>query len=306
MWVPFAKGHGTRNDFVIFPDFDATLELSPEQVQAICDRRAGIGGDGVLRVVPAAKDADSVQYADAAEWFMDYRNSDGSLAQMCGNGTRVFAHYLVTEGLVEPGLIPIATRGGVKRVWVHPLSSRETGAVGSATTELSMPQLGAATEVQIGGVTLPATAVNVGNPHAVCVVTTPLNQFDLSIPPRYDAAIFPEGVNIELITPPRAADSAPASACETAWTVRMRVHERGSGETYSCGSGAVAAAAVALRTAQVETASHIDPRRLPSGIVSVELPGGQLRVELTESTALLTGAAVIVAKGECLLMGAGC
>ncbi len=306
MWVPFAKGHGTQNDFVIFPDLDATLQLGPEQVQAVCDRRAGIGGDGVLRVVPAAKDADSVQYANEAEWFMDYRNSDGSLAQMCANGTRVFAHYLVAEGLAESGLITIATRDGVKRVWVHPLSSSDTVAVGSATTELSMPQLGVATEVRIGGVALPATAVNVGNPHAVCVVTMPLDQFDLSVPPQHDAAIFPEGVNIELITPPRAADSASASVREAAWTVRMRVHERGSGETRSCGSGAVAAASVALCTAQAETASQTYPQRSPTGIVLVELPGGQLRVELTESAALLTGAAAIVAKGECLLMGSVC
>ncbi|HET6214439.1 MAG TPA: diaminopimelate epimerase, partial [Micromonosporaceae bacterium] len=97
----FAKGHGTGNDFVIVPDLDGTLSLTPQRVAALCDRRLGIGGDGLLRVV-----------REDGEWFMDYRNADGSVAEMCGNGVRVYARYLVEEGLAHPGRIPIRTRAG--------------------------------------------------------------------------------------------------------------------------------------------------------------------------------------------------
>ncbi len=96
--VPFVKGHGTENDFVLIPDLDAALDLTPAAVAAICDRRAGLGADGVLRVVRAAKHPDGAAYAAEAEWFMDYRNADGSVSEMCGNGVRVFARYLVDSG----------------------------------------------------------------------------------------------------------------------------------------------------------------------------------------------------------------
>src|SRR3954454_12627280 len=109
----FVKGHGTENDFVIVPDPDGSLDLTPSLVAALCDRRAGIGADGVLRVVRSkALGRDDL----GAEWFMDYRNADGSIAEMCGNGTRVFARYLVDAGLVVPGDLPVATRAGVRAV----------------------------------------------------------------------------------------------------------------------------------------------------------------------------------------------
>lgn len=119
---PFTKGHGTENDFVLLPDLDGTLDLTPGQVQALADRRAGIGGDGVIRVAPAAAsdEPDVRAQADVATWFMDYRNADGSPAQMCGNGTRVFAAYLLREGLEEGPEFDIATRAGVKRIRVTP------------------------------------------------------------------------------------------------------------------------------------------------------------------------------------------
>src|ERR1051325_3811085 len=109
----FVKGHGTENDFVIVPDPDGELEITPERVALICDRRAGIGADGLLRVVRA-----KAAGGDGAEWFMDYRNSDGSVAEMCGNGVRVFARYLVESGLAEPGEWPLATRSGPRLVTV--------------------------------------------------------------------------------------------------------------------------------------------------------------------------------------------
>ena len=120
--VAFTKGHGTGNDFVIIADPDGALELSAEQVAVLCDRHRGIGADGILRVVRSAAIADgqaALAEEPAAEWFMDYRNADGSIAEMCGNGIRVFVHYLVRSGLatIEPGsTLPIGTRAGVRDV----------------------------------------------------------------------------------------------------------------------------------------------------------------------------------------------
>src|SRR5689334_17761449 len=113
--VFFTKGHGTGNDFVILPDPDGALELTPSLVAALCDRHRGIGADGVLRVVRSAKHPEGAGFAADAEWFMDYWNADGSIAEMCGNGVRVFTRYLVENGLVVPAEdgVPIATRAGV-------------------------------------------------------------------------------------------------------------------------------------------------------------------------------------------------
>lgn len=116
--LPFLKGHGTENDFVIIPDPDGALDLTPAAVARLCDRRAGIGGDGVLRVVRSARHPEAAAMAAEAEWFMDYRNSDGSIAEMCGNGVRVFAHYLLRAGLTGAGDVAVATRAGVRRVHI--------------------------------------------------------------------------------------------------------------------------------------------------------------------------------------------
>jgi diaminopimelate epimerase len=97
--IAFVKGHGTRNDFVLLPDPDGALELTADLVARLCDRRAGVGADGVLRVVRSAADADAAAMAGRAAWFMDYRNADGSVAETCGNGLRVFGRYLVDTGL---------------------------------------------------------------------------------------------------------------------------------------------------------------------------------------------------------------
>src|SRR5215218_952420 len=114
--VAFLKGHGTQNDFVILPDPDNSLDLPAHVVAALCDRRAGIGGDGLLHVVRSAAHPEARAMAAEAEWFMDYRNADGSVAEMCGNGVRVFARYLQRAGHATAGDLAVATRGGVKRV----------------------------------------------------------------------------------------------------------------------------------------------------------------------------------------------
>src|SRR5439155_10688376 len=129
----FAKGQGTGNDFVILPDPDAELDLTPDLVRRLCDRRFGIGGDGVLRVVRAAKHPEAAHLAGEAEWFMDYHNSDGSLSEMCGNGVRVFARYLTDTGLVTAAAFRIATRAGVVTAVVD---------VDEVTVDMPRPVLG--------------------------------------------------------------------------------------------------------------------------------------------------------------------
>jgi len=265
--VEFAKGHGTGNDFVLLPDPDGALDLTSSLVRALCDRRQGIGGDGVLRVVRAAKHPEGAAMAGDAEWFMDYWNADGSVAEMCGNGSRVFARYLVSHGLAPPGAWTLATRAGAKAVRV--------GDVGDVTVDMGPPEFLRDSFAVVAGRRLDGVGVSMGNPHLVCGVgAADLAAADLVTAPKYDPAVFPDGVNVELVTPVGRGH------------VRMRVHERGSGETASCGTGACAVAAVALRDAGES-----------SGAVTVDVPGGRLTVTLDGRTSWLAGPAVIVAEG---------
>jgi diaminopimelate epimerase len=267
--MEFAKGHGTGNDFVVLPDPDGRLELTPELVARLCDRRRGIGADGVLRVVRAGKHPDAAGFAGEAEWFMDYWNADGSYAEMCGNGVRVFTRYLVDNGLAapDPAGLRLATRAGVVRVVV---GERDISA------GLALPRIGGTSTAALDGQSLPGTIVDVGNPHLVCAGLSgdQLSTLDLCRAPGYDASVFPAGVNVEFL--------APVGDLH----VRMRVFERGSGETLSCGSGACAVAAVVLRDAGLKT-----------GSVTVDVPGGRLVVTLDDDACWLAGPAVIVATG---------
>jgi diaminopimelate epimerase len=273
--INFTKGHGTGNDFVILPDPDGTLDLTPALVAALCDRHRGIGADGVLRVVRSAKHPDAAGHAADAEWFMDYWNADGSFAEMCGNGVRVFTRYLMENGLATPGPdgLPVATRAGVVRAMV-----------GSPTISVRMtnPKVYGASTATVGSLTVAGVAVDCGNPHLVCGLHdgVALSGLDLHTPPDYDRALFPGGVNVEFVSPGEPVEGADLH-------VRMRVYERGSAETLSCGSGALAVGAVALRDAG-----------LPSGVVAVDLPGGRLTATHDGDGWWLAGPAVLVASGE--------
>ncbi|GAA1855180.1 hypothetical protein GCM10009687_22540 [Asanoa iriomotensis] len=188
----FFKGHGTGNDFVILPDPDGVLALTPSRVAALCDRHFGIGADGVLRVVRSAKHPHAVDLAGEAEWFMDYWNADGSIAEMCGNGVRVFARFLSAEGY-EPGTsFPIATRSGVVQATV---TADEVSVV------LPAPRIGGGSTATLGGLTFTGTSVDVGNPHLVCALPSglALGDLNLSAAPAFDGAAFPTGVNIEFV-----------------------------------------------------------------------------------------------------------
>jgi diaminopimelate epimerase len=268
--IPFRKGHGTENDFVLLPDPDGALDLTPGRVRALCDRRRGLGADGVLRVVRTAALADAPEAAGTppeAEWFMDYRNADGSVAEMCGNGVRVFARYLADAGLIGEDELMVGTRGGARTV--------RFGADGEISVAMGAVRLGGTSTATVAGQRFDGLVVDVGNPHLACVTEAPLDGLDLRVAPGYDPEVFPSGVNVELVTTVSGGE------------VRMRVYERGVGETRSCGTGTVAAAVAALR--------H-DGRT--SGTLTVRVPGGRVRVELADGSATLTGPAVLVAAGE--------
>lgn len=291
MNLRFTKGHGTENDFVLLPDLDAELTLTRDQVATLANRHAGIGGDGVIRIVPtAAAEEESVRVlADEAPWFMDYRNADGSLAQMCGNGTRVFATWLRREGLVDDEFA-IATRAGVRRVrfegdhvithmgswrFVDEERARADGFDALVHVE----------EAEVVTEPYSALSLDLGNPHTVVALpeTVSLNGIRLRRPPVVKPEP-PEGSNVEFV---RVLGPDHIS---------MRVHERGVGETRSCGTG-VCAAAIGMAF----WAGDVDA----PGAVRVEVPGGTLQVRLLAGREVeLAGPAELVADGTTTLVAA--
>ncbi|MFJ5834422.1 diaminopimelate epimerase [Streptomyces sp. NPDC093089] len=271
----YLKGHGTENDFVIVPDAENVVDLPPAAVARLCDRRAGIGADGVLHVVRSAAHPEARHLADEAEWFMDYRNADGSVAEMCGNGVRVFARYLEHAGHVTAGEVAVATRGGIKRVHLD-----KDGSVTVSMGRATLPEGGVT--VTVDGRSWPARNVNMGNPHAVAFVEDLDHAGNLYAEPPYEpAAVYPDGVNIEFVV-----DRGPRH-------VAMRVHERGAAETRSCGTGACA---VAVATARRDGA---DPAETGTPVTyTVDVLGGTLVItEHPDGGVDMTGPAVIVAEG---------
>lgn len=249
-------GHGTENDFLIIFDPLQEISLSDEVVRALCNRLTGIGADGVIRITkPEGK------------WFMDYRNADGSIAEMCGNGIRVMARYLVVNGYQGEGLFPINTRDGAKYLRV-PMEGDISVNMGQVFDE------GDIVSVLVNSQIYSARHISVGNPHAVAF----LDDLDLlgslaSAPEVNPSNVFPDGVNVEFVE-----ITSPG-------TLLMRVHERGSGETRSCGTGtcAVALAATIHIKASLPMRWEIKP------------PGGTLIVDIdAHSNATLTGPAALI------------
>ena len=271
--MDFLKGHGTENDFVLLPDADGSRhgDLSADLVRALCDRRAGLGADGVLRVVrsEAYDDPAAVAARGEAEWFMDYRNSDGSTSEMCGNGIRVFARYLADhEGVDVTRPLAVGTRAGVKVLTY--------GADGLVSVDMGVPVVRGETKVSVGDRSWTAQHVSMGNPHAVAFVDDLADAGPLLEAPEHDPGEYPDGVNVEFVV--RRGDRHLA----------MRVHERGSGETRSCGTGACAVMVAAALADQAE----------PGTTYRVDVPGGTLSIVWTEDDrVLMTGPAVLVAEG---------
>ncbi len=268
----FLKGHGTENDFLLLPDLDGAIELTAEMVRALCDRHAGLGADGVLRVVRSENDPEAKELAADAPFFMDYRNADGSVAEMCGNGVRVFLRYLIGAGLVETDAA-VATRGGIRRV--------RTSGDGNVTVQIGSPRFLADRPVATAAPSRPiaGVALEIPNPHVVVPIDTPeqLAALDLTRPPVIQPAL-PNGQNVEFVVRrgPR-------------W-LQMRVHERGVGETRSCGTGICAAAVAEAESDNV--GADGTPWR-------VDVPGGSCEVVWhPDGEVELTGPAVLVAELE--------
>jgi diaminopimelate epimerase len=249
-------GHGTHNDFLILFDPDDQLTISAEQVAAMCNRSTGIGADGMIRIIK-----------NDGKWFMDYRNADGSIAEMCGNGIRVMARYLVAKGHQREGIFAIDTRAGIKHLRV-PADDDISVNMGKVYDE--MEQVSAS----VNGATYSGFNINVGNPHAVVFTDdlTTLGSLETA-PSVTPAGSYPEGVNVEFVEITAANEA------------KMRVHERGSGETQSCGTGTCAVAlAATMKSGQ----------QLPSRWV-IYPPGGRLIVDIDgHSNATLTGPAELI------------
>jgi diaminopimelate epimerase len=263
--IHFTKGHGTGNDFVLFADPDGEIELSAAQIAAIADRHFGVGGDGVIRAVRSKNLRDGAQALaedDAAEWFMDYHNADGSVAEMCGNGIRVFARYLLDNGLTEltdGDTLAVGTRSGVRDV------QRNKSGFQADMGRWSLDGTEPVVRAKNLAVARPGLGITVGNPHVVVALASndELDAADLSYVPQLDPEPA-DGANVEFVVPlePLIKDGVGR--------IRMRVHERGSGETLSCGTGAVAAALATRYWAGAGAPNQW----------TVEVPGGTVGVRM--------------------------
>ncbi|GAA2687131.1 diaminopimelate epimerase [Streptomyces lunalinharesii] len=276
----FLKGHGAQNDFLLLPDPHGCLHLTPEDVRRLCDRRLGIGADGLLRAVRCAAAPEAAAMAGEAGWFMDYRNPDGTDAQMCGNGIRVLARYLVDAGHQPPGDFALATRAGLRHVHVR---ARSLEFAGEVAVQMGHPRLPGPDGIRVsaGGRSWPALHVDMGNPHAVAFVDDLDDAGDLRTPPTVTpVSAYPAGVSVEFVVVRGPRHLA------------VRVHERGVGETRACGTGACAAVAAALAHTGAGAPSGAPAR------YAVDLPGGRLDVDVaSDGTMQLTGPAAIVARG---------
>jgi len=263
--LPFTKGQGTGNDFVLYLDESGEQELTPAAVARICDRRFGVGADGVIRVVKSANleaGKDLVAETPEAEWFMDYYNSDGSIAEMCGNGVRVFARYLTENGIVSLGqgeTLSVGTRSGVKDI--------QQNLAGFAVDMGRWKLESAETLVHAGNLNVarPGQGINVGNPHVVVALASKdeLDSLDLNSAPRLSPA--PEnGANVEFVAP------RDPMVVNGVGFIDMRVFERGSGETLSCGTGIVAAA-LATRNWAGAAAPNTWQVTVPGGTLGVRM-----------------------------------
>lgn len=283
------KAHATGNDFVMLSDPTGEQALEAHQVAALCDRHLGIGADGVIRAVPAhlvigdavvsrllAETAELSSTDDAPLWFMDYRNSDGSVSEMCGNGVRAFAHFLIAEDLVQLSdgqELPVLTRAGLRTVRKVP----EGYAIGMGVWSFLDPEQAAsnASDALVIAAGLdeprPALSISMGNPHTVVALGDEATLHDLNLheAPKVDP-VPPAGTNVEFVVPaePLVTEDEDGQAVGR---VRMRVHERGVGETMSCGTGACAAAA-AVRVWAADDSVNL---------WKVDVPGGQVTVRFT-------------------------
>ncbi len=276
--MKFAKGHGTQNDFVVLPDLHAELELSPAAVAALCDRRRGLGADGVLRVTTACAARSAGVFDQLPEgvadddWYMDYRNADGSIAQMCGNGVRVFAHYLRASGLEDRDEFVVGSLAGPRPVTLH--------AVDGVTADVT---------VEMGKVNLlgPGRRSSAAGRSPASPSTSAIRIWPAWTPParrrpgrtrrrgagRLRSRAVPRGRQR------RGADRTAGGA------VAMRVHERGCGRDPFLRNGN-----------RRRRRRRTGPPGRPTGTLRVRIPGGEVTVTVTDATSYLRGPSVLVAQ----------
>ena len=283
------KTHATGNDFVVYADPEGRFEPTADEVRHLDDRHFGIGGDGVIRLAHPedVSDLTAEQIAecreDGAEWFMDYRNADGSLAQMCGNGTRAITLFAYDRGYAKGDAFHLGTRAGVKVL-------TSLGSVEGLGRNVFRVDMGSWRRGDLDAftVTIPGTPgaargtfVDMGNPHVVCVIedamsTLPrVEDLDLVTKPEV-SPVLESDQNAEFVR----VDEIDAAAGTGEAT--MRVNERGCGETLSCGTG-LCATAITLRAKT--GVDHWD----------ITVRGGTVRVDVTDETVALTGSATLVA-----------
>jgi diaminopimelate epimerase len=263
--IEFTKGHGTGNDFVLFYDPNGEVNLSPQDIRNLCNRHMGIGADGVIRVISssALEEGQAVLEEEPnATWFMDYYNSDGSIAEMCGNGIRVFARYLLENELIQVRdgqSISVGTRSGVKDIQ----PSKNGFAVDLGRWKLGKEEY--LVEASKLSVARPGLSINVGNPHVVVALATDqeLAGLDLNSAPVLSPVAL-EGANVEFVVPEEPMIRSGVGYIE------MRVFERGSGETLSCGTG-IAAAALATRHWAGAGSPNQWQVKVPGGVVGVRI-----------------------------------
>lgn len=278
MEITFFKMHGTLNDFVVFHDLDNKVTLDVAQVSRLCDRRAGVGADGVI----------VVRRSSSADFFMDYINADGSLAEMCGNGIRCLAKYAFDQGLTDKTTLPVETRAGIKILDLitgpdHTVSRVrvdmgkpvfEPEKIPAQVRDAQTPVLDLPLEVD--GTTFQVNLVSMGNPHCVILTDGATDDLHTRFGPLIEThPLFPAKTNVEFIHVAQPG------------RVVMKVWERGSGETLSCGTGACASMVVATLKGLVKDTAV------------VELPGGELEIEWKGmgSHVVMTGPAVTVYSG---------
>ncbi len=278
MEIAFCKMHGTMNDFVVFHDLDQAVSLSADQVIRLCDRRAGIGADGVI----------VVRKSSVADFFMDYINADGSLAEMCGNGIRCLAKYAYDHGLTDKTTLPVETRAGIK---ILDLIIGTDGSVNRVRVDMGKPVFLSQDipvnirnahppildfPLEVDGTSFRANILSMGNPHCVIIMENVPEEMARRFGPMIEThPLFPAKTNVEFIH------------VREPGRVTMRVWERGSGETLSCGTGACASMVVSSL------------KGLVGDSAIVELPGGELQIvwKGMDSPVIMTGPAVTVYSG---------
>lgn len=275
--MKFTKMQGIGNDYIYVNCFEEKVD-DPERVsQIVSDRHFGIGGDGLVLIMPSEK----------ADFRMRMFNADGSEGNMCGNATRCIGKFVYDNGLTDKTEITLETKSGIKYLTLYPENGKvKTVLVNMGKAVLTPADIPMKAEgesfinkpIEVLGSEVYITAVSMGNPHAVTYVDDVMSLDLEKIGPAFENhSIFPERVNTEFI---KVLDSH---------TIQMRVWERGSGETWACGTGACAAAVASVKNGYFKNGEEI----------TVKLRGGDLFITYsTDGTVLMRGAAETVFTGE--------